>query len=210
MQRQYQTARRVIGPFWRVFSPTRALAAMARLAGRARQLDSAPPSQGDMIRGMVETRPAGFWIRAAALAIDVAIFLIVKLSFDLLGLRIWGREVGSSMEFVVALWTFTFVFTAVYTTVLHALFGQTVGKMVVGVRVMVGDDGAPPPFGASLLRFCAYSASLATFGFGYVMAGLRHDKRALHDLIAGTRVERDAPRTPVRERRDVAPPPAPA
>src|SRR5207244_9479926 len=27
-------------------------------------------------------------------------------------------------------------------------------------------------------------------GLGYVMAGLRHDKRALHDLIAGTRVER--------------------
>jgi len=24
---------------------------------------------------------------------------------------------------------------------------------------------------------------------GFVMAGLRHDKRALHDLIAGTRVE---------------------
>ena len=163
-----------------------------------------------MIRGMIETRPAGFWIRAAALAIDFAIFLIVKLSFDLLGLRIWGLEAGSSMEFVVALWTFTLVFTAAYTTVLHALFGQTVGKMVVGVRVMVGDDGAPPPFGASFLRYCAYAASLATLGFGYLMAGLRHDKRALHDLIAGTRVERDAGRTLARESQGAAPPPAPA
>jgi len=32
--------------------------------------------------------------------------------------------------------------------------------------------------------------SSATLGLGYVMAALRHDKRALHDLIAGTRVER--------------------
>ncbi len=88
------------------------------------------------------------------------------------------------------MWTFTFVFAAVYTTVLHALFGQTIGKMIVGVHVVVGEDGAPPSFGVSILRFVAYFASCATLGLGYAMAGLRHDKRALHDLIAGTRVER--------------------
>src|SRR5256886_13771384 len=86
-------------------------------------------------------------------------------------------------------WTFTFVFAAAYTTVLHALFGQTVGKMIVGVRVVVGEDGVPPSFGASLLRYVAYFVSSATLGLGYVMVALRHDKRALHDLIAGTRVE---------------------
>jgi uncharacterized RDD family membrane protein YckC len=32
--------------------------------------------------------------------------------------------------------------------------------------------------------------SSAIFGIGYLMVGLRSDKRALHDLIAGTRVER--------------------
>ncbi len=139
---------------------------------------------------MVDARPAGFWIRAVAAALDFAIFLLVKLSFDLLGLRIWGLDAGSSAEFVRALWTCTFVFAGVYTIVLHALFGQTVGKMVVGARVVVGDAGAPPPLGTSLLRWVAYFASLATLGLGYVMAGLRHDKRTLHDLIAGTRVER--------------------
>src|SRR5439155_775002 len=62
--------------------------------------------------------------------------------------------------------------------------------MIVGVRVVVGEDGVPPSFGASLLRYVAYFVSSATLGLGYVMAALRHDKRALHDLIAGTRVER--------------------
>jgi len=50
--------------------------------------------------------------------------------------------------------------------------------------------GPPPALGAALLRFVAYFASAAPFALGFVMAGLRHDKRALHDLIAGTRVER--------------------
>jgi uncharacterized RDD family membrane protein YckC len=83
---------------------------------------------------------------------------------------------------------FTLVFAGAYTTVLHSLAGQTIGKMIVGVRVVAGDG--PPPFGAALLRFGAYLASAATFMLGFVMAGLRGDKRALHDLIAGTRVER--------------------
>ena len=62
--------------------------------------------------------------------------------------------------------------------------------MLVGVRVVVGAEDGPPPLGAALLRFIAYFASAAPFTLGFVMAGLRRDKRALHDLIAGTRVER--------------------
>jgi len=148
---------------------------------------------------MIGARPAGFWIRGVAAALDFAVFLLVKLSFDVLGLRIWGLEAGSSAEFVSALWVCVVLFAAVYTIALHALFGQTIGKMLVGVRVVTGDDGAPPALGASVLRWVAYFASLATLGLGYVMAGLRQDKRALHDLIAGTRVERMVGRSAPRE-----------
>src|SRR5437667_176087 len=77
--------------------------------------------------------------------------------------------------------------------------GQTIGKMIVGVKVAAA-AGEPPPLGTALLRYLAYFASAGIFTLGFVMAGLRHDKRALHDLIAGTRVER-LPR---------AAPPAPA
>src|SRR5206468_79561 len=84
---------------------------------------------------------------------------------------------------------FTLVFAGAYTSVLHCLAGQTIGKMLVGVRVVAGED-EPPLFGTALLRFVAYFASAGTFTLGFVMAGLRQDKRALHDLIAGTRVER--------------------
>ncbi len=136
---------------------------------------------------MVEGRPAGFWIRAVALALDVAVFVIVQATYGALARRVGGVGLDDGWTLRPTLGLFTLLFAATYTIVLHALFGQTVGKLVVGVRVLA--DGDPPPFGASLLRFCSYFVSLVPIGGGYVMAGLRRDKRALHDLIAGTRVE---------------------
>src|SRR3989442_1203207 len=142
-----------------------------------------------MIRGMVETRAAGFWFRALAAALDFGIFALVQASYGALAHLVWSTHVEDAWTLAPMVWTFTVVFAAAYSTVLHALFGQTVGKMIVGVRVVVGEDGVPPSFGASLLRYVAYFVSSATLGLGYVMAALRHDKRALPDLIAGPRGE---------------------
>jgi uncharacterized RDD family membrane protein YckC len=143
-----------------------------------------------MIRGMVETRAAGFGLRTLAAVLDFGIFAVVQMSYGALAHLVWATQVEDAWTLAPTLWTFTFVFAAAYTTVLHALFGQTVGKMIVGVRVVVGEDGVPPSVGAAFLRSAAYLASSMTLGFGYAMAALRHDKRALHDLVAGTRVER--------------------
>jgi uncharacterized RDD family membrane protein YckC len=136
---------------------------------------------------MVDGRPAGFWIRALALALDFAIFFVVQATYGALARGVGGAELDGAWTLKPTLGLFGLLFAATYTIVLHTLFGQTVGKLVVGIRVLVA--GEPPPFGASFLRFCAYFVSLAPVGLGFVMAGLRHDKRALHDLIAGTRVE---------------------
>ena len=136
---------------------------------------------------MTEGRPAGFWIRALAALLDFLVFLLVQFSFGLIGGRVWGPDVASTPTFRPIVVLFTFVFAGAYSTLLLALGGQTIGKMLVGVRVVVGEE--PPSIGAALLRFIGYFASLGTLTLGYVMAGLRQDKRALHDLIAGTRVE---------------------
>ncbi|PYN79089.1 MAG: hypothetical protein DMD97_05105 [Candidatus Rokuibacteriota bacterium] len=136
---------------------------------------------------MTEGRPAGFWIRALAALLDFLVFLLVQFSFGLIGGRVWGPDVASTPTFRPIVVVFTVVFAGAYSTLLLALSGQTIGKMLVGVRVVVGEE--PPSIGAALLRFIGYFASLGTLTLGYVMAGLRQDKRALHDLIAGTRVE---------------------
>jgi len=155
---------------------------------------------------MIEPRPAGFWIRALAALIDFAIFALVQFSFGYIGASAWGPDIEKSAAFKPMVTLFTVVFAGAYTTLLHALGGQTIGKMIVGVKV-VAAAGEPPPLGTALLRYLAYFASAGIFTLGFVMAGLRHDKRALHDLIAGTRVERlprAAPPAPAE------PPPVPA
>jgi len=141
---------------------------------------------------MSEVRPAGFWIRAVALVIDLLVLMLVEGSFRLAARRLGGVTADDSALLHGMTSLFTLIFAAVYVTVLHAGTGQTIGKLAVRAHVVLL-DGGPVPVGVSLLRFVAYFASCLTFGLGYLMAGLRHDKRALHDLIAGTRVERRLP-----------------
>jgi uncharacterized RDD family membrane protein YckC len=151
---------------------------------------------------VIRPRPAGFWIRVVAALLDLALLWLVKLSLGGLAARVWRATDDGALGVQGTIATCTLLFAALYVIVLHSLEGQTIGKLLVRVRV-VGLDGAPPPLGTSVLRFFAYGASLVPFGMGFVMAGLRGDRRALHDLLAGTRVERlEPPSAP-------APPPAP-
>lgn len=140
-------------------------------------------------------RPGGFWIRAAAATIDLVLFALVERSFVVVARLIHGVGAGDAWAVGFTVLVFTLVFAAAYTATLHAFGGQTVGKLLVGVRV-VALDGEPPALGQAFLRWLAYGVSLVPFGLGYLMAGLRQDRRALHDLIAGTRVERIGRRAP--------------
>jgi uncharacterized RDD family membrane protein YckC len=156
------------------------------------------------------TRPAGFWIRAVALAVDVIVFALTHASLARLARALWGPAPDGSSAAPGSVFLFTLLFTIVYTTTLHTLAGQTIGKTLVGVRVVSASDGTLLTIGPALLRHLAYTLSVMTFGFGFLMAGLRRDKRALHDLIAGSRVERAAARrSPVRRTAVPPRPPGP-
>jgi uncharacterized RDD family membrane protein YckC len=164
---------------------------------------------GAIIRAMADVsplRPAGFWIRAVALALDTIVFVLVQTSLAALARVAMGPDLdGAGSQAPVAL--FTWLFTAVYSVVLHVVAGQTIGKSLVGVRV-VALDGGLLTVGPAILRYLAGYLSALPLGFGFLMAGLRRDKRALHDLIAGSRVERLPARRRVVRRPVVAPRPA--
>lgn len=140
--------------------------------------------------------PAGFWIRALGALVDLTIFGLVQFSFGFLAALTWGPQVEEEWAFQSAVVFFTLVFTLAYTVVLHTLAGQTIGKLLVGIRVVTVGGGRVAA-GAALLRYLAYYVSLAPLGLGFLMAALRSDSRALHDLLAGTRVERLPPDRPV-------------
>jgi uncharacterized RDD family membrane protein YckC len=83
---------------------------------------------------------------------------------------------------------FRFLASPCYFVFLHWARGQTLGKMAFHIRV-VSRDGGPLSFGQAALRHLGSWLSAAILGIGYLVAAFRADKRALHDLIAGTRVE---------------------
>jgi uncharacterized RDD family membrane protein YckC len=62
------------------------------------------------------------------------------------------------------------------------------GKRAFGLRV-TDRDGARPGLGRVMLRFLAGAPSWALLNLGHAMAAWTPDKRALHDYLAGTRVE---------------------
>jgi uncharacterized RDD family membrane protein YckC len=144
---------------------------------------------------VIMARPAGFWIRAVAALIDFGVFAVVRMSLGVLAARVWRMDVDAALGLSGVLFTCTALFVVLYVVTLHTLDGQTLGKLIVRVRV-IDANGAAPALGASVLRFIGYFLSLLPFGFGFIMAGLRTDRRALHDLLAGTHVERLGARAP--------------
>ena len=65
--------------------------------------------------------------------------------------------------------------------------GRTLGMAIVGLQV-VRADGSPVPFGRAVVRILTLPLSLFFLGIGFLVMLVQPERRALHDLIAGTAV----------------------
>jgi uncharacterized RDD family membrane protein YckC len=74
-----------------------------------------------------------------------------------------------------------------YEVFLNGRFGATLGKMAIGARIVLADNSRLG-YGRAALRWLAARISDFLFFGGYLLIALRPDKRALHDLLAGTKV----------------------
>lgn len=74
-----------------------------------------------------------------------------------------------------------------YFTVLHSWGGQTLGKLIVGIRVDAAEGGLLPP-GRSFLRTVGYLLSALPLGAGFLWLVLDREQRCWHDRLAGSRV----------------------
>jgi len=78
-----------------------------------------------------------------------------------------------------------------YLPLCWTLTGQSIGKLVFGLRVVRARPGAASSrlgLGRATLRFIGYWLSALPFGMGFVCAAFDRQGRALHDRLAGTRV----------------------
>jgi uncharacterized RDD family membrane protein YckC len=147
--------------------------------------------------------PAGFWMRLTAFMIDHFVLALVFLAVwtPIAAPRHWQMPdwpqtltEASWHQYVdqCSLWwdkafpVFCPIFL-IYDVLLNGRFGATVGKMAIGARITML-DGRPIGYNRALLRWLAARLSEFLFFSGYLLIALRRDKRALHDLLAGTKV----------------------
>ncbi|MCZ4497523.1 MAG: putative rane protein YckC, family [Marmoricola sp.] len=145
----------------------------------------------------VSGRYAGLVPRLVAVGIDAWAMLtagtLVLAGLDYLGRTLLDRriEVDASAPAWIAAFVaagFAFVFLCL------EIAGRTPGKAVVGLRV-VAWDGSPLRPGAAFRRTLAFPFSLGFAGLGCLLAVVQPERRAVHDLVAGSAVVHDwAPR----------------
>jgi uncharacterized RDD family membrane protein YckC len=129
--------------------------------------------------------PAGFWRRAAALLVDAA---VVWALLELGGLPLAEVDARGLAARAFA-WTYTLGVPAAYFVLSHGTGGRTLGKRLTGARVETA-DGHAVGYPRALARYLAWWLSAPPLAVGFLMAAARRDRRALHDLVAGTRVVR--------------------
>lgn len=130
--------------------------------------------------------PAGLWPRVAAAVYDLFLLGTILFIGSFLAIAVTGGEAITEGNW----------FYRIYLLALAALFncwfwthgGQTLGMRAW--RLMVADaDGKPISWSRAALRFfCAGPAWLSVVGLFW--CEFDKEKRALHDLISGTRVVR--------------------
>jgi uncharacterized RDD family membrane protein YckC len=140
----------------------------------------------DGIAAYVGAKPGGFGMRFVALIIDsivttAAISLLILVFTDV-SASSYLLEPGLSeptADFIN--WTLSIA----YAPVLLGIWATTVGKRAFNLYVL-RLDGAPVGFWRAFGREIAKLLSFIPFGAGFWMVAFRQDRRALHDLIAGT------------------------
>jgi uncharacterized RDD family membrane protein YckC len=133
--------------------------------------------------------------RLAAAAIDGALLGSLSALVMWLTLRWCGLPLDRALMLPVLIPTSVFLalLGVVYLVMFNAAGGQTLGKMVMGLRVVREvtpfDAGGPVSFGQATLRAVLTLPSVLAGGAGFVPA-LIGEERAVHDRLAHTRVVR--------------------
>lgn len=134
--------------------------------------------------------PAPLSSRALATGVDVLLLLVIDVLvvyFTLKICRVSLAEFGLIPK--APLLTFLLLQNGGYFVAFTAT-GQTLGKMVAGVRVLADDDEQAPDVGRSALRAGLWLLLALPAGLGLLATFLMRDGRGLHDRFAGTRVVR--------------------
>jgi uncharacterized RDD family membrane protein YckC len=150
----------------------------------------APPSGPPVIRAGLQGKFAGFASRFAAFAVDVGVslgvFILALAVISFTARVLTGNDIAWNrgdiwVVLAYAVWAF------IYFAYSWAASGRTAGMALFGVRV-VREDGTGASGRRAVVRALAFPLSFLLLGLGFVGILLGGQRRALHDVIAGTAV----------------------
>ena len=176
-----------------------------------KKIDSEVPEGSNHV--VQETEPAGFWIRLVATCIDGLILMVLSGGGGHLA-RITGlsKKLGVNPitdptklvqngkinpEMMMALLGALVLGLAISLIIGFFYFGWfyknkggSPGKLMVGLRVENFETKENIGYFSAFLRdyIGKFISGPMTLWIGYIMAGLRSDKKAIHDMLMGTQV----------------------
>lgn len=163
-----------------------------------------PIEGSDYTVGLVPGEPAGLGWRVLALALNLVLFatgslvpLAAYLAVGFLQANLLAPGVSAPAPGVQslvaggcgALWVLYAWFYVVHG---WARRGGTPGMRLLGLRLLDWHRRTPIGYARAWLRLAATVVTVLTLGLGFFTIVLRRDRKALHDVLAGTLVVRRA------------------
>jgi len=149
-------------------------------------------------RPVGEVRWGGWTRRYLAFMIDLAILasfslLLFYLTYVAYSVGLAANQRSLSAYNAAPFWRFSlwgsFFLCGWYFTLFHGMAGRTLGKWLLGLRV-VGPNGSPITYRQALKRWIGYFLS-GFLGLGFLWILISRERRGWHDYFAGTWVIRD-------------------
>lgn len=142
----------------------------------------------------IERVYAGFWARAAAFVIDCVIVWFLRLGvrfalFLSFGLFSDKNPLDATLLFQYS-WKDGLLYAAgaLYFVLCTYYAGATLGKKALNLRVVSADSKTLTFIDVLFRETIGRFLSSFVLGFGYLLAGITVEKKALHDMLCDTRV----------------------
>lgn len=146
-------------------------------------LDTQPTMR---LEQMLVPKYAGFWIRLWAFLIDMLIISAISGIFVKPVFRVLDMAITKPSAFLFSPYKVTaLVLLLLYFIIMTKIAGQTVGKMIMGIRVMKS-NGEKATWGSVIFRegFGRFISQM--LWIPYLLVLFLPQKKALHDVFADT------------------------
>ncbi|WP_313891575.1 RDD family protein [Psychrobacillus sp.] len=158
-------------------------------SGQQHVQDNESLTQNVVIKRTEQYTPkaAGFWIRFWAYTVDILILSSIGMLLIKPVFRLFSLELNNPVWYAPFTLLTAILFYA-YFIVLTKFFGQTIGKMIFGIRV-VAKNGEKLTWETVLFReWIGRLLSIIPFNIPYIAVAFTPKKQAVHDFIADTLV----------------------